>query len=148
MLHEILEVGETYYGQEVDRLRAEAAEAAAEAWTTLKPGDERDGVVSGVQDFGIFVDIGGVQGLVHKSELGWDEGSEPPSKGTKVQVKVISIDPDKERLSLTMKMPGMGPWARVGTEFVEGGSYEGTVTRLTDFGAAAHLCVGHLLALR
>jgi small subunit ribosomal protein S1 len=120
----------------------EAAEAAAEAWTTLKPGDERDGVVSGVQDFGIFVDIGGLQGLVHKSELGWDDGVEPPDRGTKVQVKIISIDAETQRLSLTMKMPGMGPWARVGTEFVEGGSYEGTVTRLTDFGAFVQLAPG------
>jgi small subunit ribosomal protein S1 len=119
-----------------------AAEAAAEAWTTLKNGDERDGVVSGVQDFGIFVDIGGIQGLVHKTELGWDDGTEPPAKGTKVKVKIVSIDPDKQRLSLTMKMPGMGPWARVGTEFVEGGSYEGTVTRLTDFGAFIQLAAG------
>lgn len=121
---------------------AQAAEAAAEAWATLKPGDERDGVISGVQEFGVFVDIGGLQGLVHKSELGWESSAEAPAKGTKVQVKVLSIDPDKERLSLTMKMPGMGPWARVGTEFVEGGSYEGTVTRVADFGAFVQLAPG------
>jgi small subunit ribosomal protein S1 len=120
----------------------EAAEEAAKTWGLLKPGDERDGIVSGIQDFGIFVDIGGLQGLVHKSELGWDDGEEPPARGAKVQVKVISVDPDKERLSLTMKVAGSGPWARMGTEFVVGGTYEGTVTKLAEFGAFVKLAAG------
>jgi len=121
---------------------AEAAEEAAKTWGLLKPGDERDGIISGVQDFGIFVDIGGLQGLVHKSELGWDDGEEPPSRGTKVQVKVLSVDPEKERLSLTMKTSGSGPWARMGTEFVEGGTYDGTVTKIAEFGAFVKLAAG------
>ncbi len=120
----------------------EAVEEAAKAWNLLKPGDERDGIVSGVQDFGIFVDIGGIQGLVHKSELGWDQGAERPNRGAKVQVRVISLDPEKQRLSLTMKVAGAGPWARVGTDFVAGGSYQGKVTRVMEFGAFVALAPG------
>jgi small subunit ribosomal protein S1 len=115
---------------------------AAATWRELKVGDERDGVIAGHQEFGIFVDIGGVQGLVHKSELGWGDENPPPDVGTTVKVQVKSIDPERQRISLTMKDPAHGPWARVGTEFLVGGSYTGTVTRVADYGAFVKLSHG------
>ncbi len=119
-----------------------AAAAAEEAWKTLKVGDERPGTVTGSEAFGVFVDIGGIQGLVHSSELGWDRDSTPPATGSVVQVRILSIDKNTKRISLSMKDPSMGPWARVGTEFNVGTTTEGEVTRITDFGAFVQIAPG------
>jgi small subunit ribosomal protein S1 len=122
--------------------REELAEAAKQIWLDLKVGDQREGVVTGVENFGVFVDVGGVQGLVHASELGWNKDTHPPEKGTPVQVRVLSVDVAKGRISLSMKDPSMGPWARVGTEFQVGSHIEGTVTQVTDFGAFVRIAPG------
>ena len=101
-----------------------------------------EGVVTGVRDFGVFVDIGGIQGLVHVSELSWDSEATPPSRGDRVSVRVLDVDRDANRMSLSMKDPAFAPWNKVGVDFVIGGVYTGSVTRLTDFGAFVKLAPG------
>ena len=121
-------------------LQAEASKAAAAAlWDTLGPGDVKEGVVSSVKDYGVFVDIGGVDGLVHRSEIGWDDNATPPARGDRVRVHVIEVDRAAGRVSLSMKDPSVGPWSRVGTEIVEGNVVSGKVARLTAFGAFVSL---------
>ena len=121
---------------------AQAAEEATQVWDTLKVGDIRDGAVATVQDFGVFIELGGVQGLLHKSELGQGADVTLPAVGDVVTVRVKSIDRAKERISPGLKDEPTGPWAAVGTDFVEGESYTGTVSRIMDFGAFVKLAEG------
>ena len=120
----------------------EAAIAANQAWETLAEGDVTEGTVVSVQDFGVFVDIGGVQGLLHKSEIGLGADVEMPVKGDKVNVRVKSIDKGKDRISLSLKDGSSGPWATAETDFVEGDKYPGTISRVVDFGAFVTLADG------
>ncbi|MEC9391699.1 MAG: S1 RNA-binding domain-containing protein [Myxococcota bacterium] len=120
----------------------EAAEDAENAWTTLSEGDTKEGTVVTVSEFGVFVDIGGVQGLLHKSELGSGADVEMPAKGETLLVRVKSMDRTKDRISLSLNDPAPGPWASVGTDFVEGEKYTGTVSRVVDFGAFVTLAEG------
>ena len=121
---------------------AEAAEAATQAWDTVAEGDVTEGTVVSVQDFGVFVDIGGVEGLLHKSEIGQGPDLEMPAKGDKVNVRVKSIDKGKDRISLSLKDGGSGPWTTAETDFVEGDKYPGTISRVVDFGAFVTLSEG------
>jgi small subunit ribosomal protein S1 len=119
-----------------------AAEVATNAWNSLKEGDTKEGTVVNVSDFGVFVDIGGVEGLLHKSEIGQGPEVEMPAKGETLVVRVKSIDRAKDRISLGLKDGAGGPWASVGTDFVEGEKYTGTVSRVVDFGAFVQLAEG------
>jgi small subunit ribosomal protein S1 len=121
---------------------AAAESEAATTWATLEEGDTRSGVVTGVKDFGAFVDIGGVRGLVPRREFGWGFDSPAPKVGTRVDVRVLSVDRDARRVSLSLRDPGARPWSRVGVDFVEGGRYPAKVSRLTDFGAFVALAPG------
>jgi small subunit ribosomal protein S1 len=121
---------------------AQLAEEASQVWDKLKVGDIKEGAVVTIQDFGVFVELGGVQGLLHKSELGQGADVELPSVGDSVTVRVKSIDRAKERISLGLKDEPTGPWAAVGTDFVEGEAYTGTVSRIMDFGAFVKLAEG------
>jgi len=120
----------------------EAAEAATQAWDTVAEGDVTEGTVVSVQDFGVFVDIGGVQGLLHKTEIGQGPDVEMPAKGDKVNVRVKSIDKGKDRISLSLKDGTAGPWATAETDFIEGDKYPGTISRVVDFGAFVTLSEG------
>jgi small subunit ribosomal protein S1 len=120
----------------------EAADAATQAWDTVAEGDVTEGTVVSVQDFGVFVDIGGVQGLLHKSEIGQGPDLEMPAKGDKVNVRVKSIDKGKDRISLSLKDGTSGPWATAETDFIEGDKYPGTISRVVDFGAFVTLSEG------
>jgi len=120
----------------------QAAEQAVQVWDKLKVGDVQDGTVATVQDFGVFIELGGVQGLLHKSELGQGSDVKLPAVGDVLTVRVKSIDRAKERISLGLKDEPTGPWATVGTDFIEGESYTGTVSRIMDFGAFVKLAEG------
>ncbi|HSX14448.1 MAG TPA: S1 RNA-binding domain-containing protein [Candidatus Saccharimonadales bacterium] len=102
----------------------------------LKVGDEIEGVVTGVVDFGIFVNVDGIEGLVHISEIAWDR-VESPAKyvkvGDSVKAKIISIDRDK--LSLSMKQLQPDPWLKEIAKLKVGDEVEGKITRITPFGA-------------
>lgn len=127
-------------------IQEENVEAQAEnLWATIKPGDEHEGVVRSVQPFGAFVDIGGVDGLVHRSELSWEDVSDPNmvvSRGQRVRVRVLEIDREAKRLSLTLKDNAADPWALLGRDFLQGEVYTATIRRLADFGAFADLAPG------
>ena len=102
----------------------------------MKVGESVTGVATGVVDFGIFVNVDGVEGLVHISEIAWDRVDNPGSYvkvGDKVQAKIISIDRDK--LSLSMKKLLADPWVKDAAEFKVGDEVEGKITRITPFGA-------------
>jgi len=125
--------------QELRRQRK--AKAAAQ----LKVGDILDGTVTHVTGFGLFVDVGIADGLVHRSEITWDKGVNPLTVlqvGDAVRVVVTAIDPDKERISLSIKQLADDPWTRVGTAFALGGTYDAEITRLMAFGAFARIGEG------
>ncbi|NOY27539.1 MAG: S1 RNA-binding domain-containing protein [Oligoflexia bacterium] len=119
-----------------------AEQQAAKLWTTLQPGDQLKGVVTGEKPYGVFVDVGGITGLVHKTELGWDEHQVAPPRGTRVTVRVVQVDIQAGRVSLSMKDQALDPWTRVGTDILVGQVYPGTVMRLTDFGAFIQILPG------
>ena len=108
----------------------------AERFASLKVGDSVTGVVTGVVDFGVFVNVEGIEGLVHISEISWERVSNPSDYvkvGQSIDAKIISID--KERLSLSMKQLTQDPWLDEVEKFKKGEKIEGTVTRITPFGA-------------
>lgn len=108
----------------------------AERFEKLKVGDTVTGVVTGVVDFGAFVNVDGIEGLVHISEISWERVNNPSDYvkvGQKIEAKIISID--KERLSLSMKQLTQDPWLDEVEKFKKGDKVEGTVTRITPFGA-------------
>ena len=102
----------------------------------MKVGDVVKGTATGVVDFGIFVNVDGVEGLVHISEIAWDRVENPSDYvkvGQSVDAKIISIDRDK--LSLSMKQLTPDPWAREIAKYKVGDEVEGKITRITPFGA-------------
>jgi len=121
---------------------AAAESEAATTWASLEEGDTRAGVVTGVKDFGAFVDIGAVRGLVPRREFGWGFDAPAPKVGSRVEVRVIGIDREARRVTLSLRDPGARPWSRVGVDFVEGGRYAAKVARLTEFGAFVALAPG------
>lgn len=126
-------------------IEADIQQREAVFFAEVQPGAKFSGTVVSVQDFGAFVDVDGVQGLVHRSELGWDRHLAPAqqvSVGQSLDVVVLDVDRVKRKLSLSAKDAAASPWTRVGTDFVVGGVYEGTVTGVTDFGAFIQLCPG------
>jgi small subunit ribosomal protein S1 len=108
----------------------------------LEPGEVREGHVISLADFGAFIDIGGADGLVHKSEITWKRIAHPRellTVGQQVQVKVLGVDSERRRISLSMRELESDPWDEIADRFDEGQLVEGTITKLTKFGAFASL---------
>ncbi len=108
----------------------------AERFAELSVGDVVKGVVTGVVDFGVFVNVDGIEGLVHISEISWERVNNPADYvkvGDTIEAKIIAID--KERLSLSMKQLVEDPWLHEVENLKKGDKVEGTVTRITPFGA-------------
>lgn len=108
----------------------------AERFAKLKVGDIISGVVTGVVDFGIFVNIDGIEGLVHISEISWERVGNPSDYvkvGDTIKAKIIAID--KERLSLSIKQMVEDPWISEVSKLKKNSKVEGTITRITPFGA-------------
>src|SRR5882757_8374234 len=106
--------------------------------TTLQKGQVRSGVVSSIVNFGAFVDLGGVDGLVHVSELSWkhiDHPSEVVEVGQEVTVEVLDVDMDRERVSLSLKATQEDPWRQFARTHAIGQIVPGKVTKLVPFGA-------------
>lgn len=115
-------------------------EGLAERFGKLKIGDKVEGVVTGVVDFGVFVNVEGIEGLVHISEISWERVNNPSDyvkNGQAIEAKIISID--KDRLSLSMKQLTQDPWLGEVEKFNPGDKVDGTVTRITPFGAFVQL---------
>jgi small subunit ribosomal protein S1 len=108
----------------------------------LEVGEVRSGHVISLADFGAFVDIGGADGLVHSSEISWKRVSHPSEVlkvGQKVQVKVLSLDRKRKRISLSLRELEADPWEDIVAKFQEGQLILGRITKLTKFGAFASL---------
>jgi small subunit ribosomal protein S1 len=106
----------------------------------LREGEVRSGVVSSLADFGAFVDLGGADGLVHLSELSWNRSVKPSDVlevGQKVDVYVLGVNRERKRIALSLKRLEPEPWSTVESRYYVGQLVEGTVTRLTNFGAFA-----------
>lgn len=104
----------------------------------IKVGDIREGTVSNLTDFGAFIDIGGMDGLVHISDIAYERINKPSDvlkKGQSVRVKVLKIEPGKDRMSLGIKQADPDPWEGVDQEFTVGNQVSGKVTRTAPFGA-------------
>ena len=115
-------------------------EGLAERFQKLAIGDTVTGVVTGVVDFGVFVNVEGIEGLIHISEISWERVNNPSDYvkvGQTIEAKIIAID--KERLSLSMKQLTKDPWLDEVEQFKPSEKVEGTVTRITPFGAFVQL---------
>lgn len=126
-------------------VEAETIEMRKEAFAQLNEGDIVEGTVSRVTNFGAFVDLGGIDGLVHVSELSHNRVKRPADvvkPGDKVEVKILKLDEEAGRLSLSLKATQAGPWEQVEEKAPVGSTVEGTVKRLTDFGAFVELFPG------
>lgn len=111
----------------------------------LSEGQIIEGTVQRLTQFGAFVDVGGVDGLVHVSEIAWnhvDKPSDVVSEGDKVRVKVLKVDPEKGKISLSIKAAAPGPWDSAGDQIKIGDIVTGEVKRLVNFGAFVELLPG------
>ncbi|WP_339319845.1 30S ribosomal protein S1 [Paenibacillus sp. FSL R10-2734] len=111
----------------------------------LSEGQIIEGTVQRLTQFGAFVDVGGVDGLVHVSEIAWNHVEKPSdvvSEGDKVRVKVLKVDPEKGKISLSIKAAAPGPWDSAGGEINIGDVVTGVVKRLVNFGAFVELLPG------
>lgn len=111
----------------------------------LKPGERRKGVVSSVVNFGAFIDLGGMDGLVHVSELSWKHVDHPGTVvqvGDEVDVEVLEVDLSRERISLSLKATQEDPWDAFAREYGDGQIIEGNVTKLVPFGAFVSVADG------
>jgi small subunit ribosomal protein S1 len=123
-------------------LDKERAENKEKLWATLAEGQVHQGVVRSVKDFGAFVDLGGVDGLVHVSEMSWtrvEDATKVLQPGQSVKVKVLRIDREKMKLSLGMKQLEPSPWDDIATKYPVGSVVTGKVTRTAQFGAFVEL---------
>ena len=123
-------------------LMAEEAEKKKHIWETLEVGSIVKGTVRRLADFGAFVDIGGVDGLVHVTDLSWGRVKHPSdvvSVGQEIDVKILNVDPERERISLSYKQTQPRPWTVAADKYPVGSVVEGKVVRITTFGAFVEL---------
>ncbi|MBM6753731.1 30S ribosomal protein S1 [Lactobacillus alvi] len=126
-------------------VKAQHEAVAKKIFSELAAGDVVEGKVARMTNFGAFIDLGGVDGLVHVSEISYDHVDKPSdvlSVGQDVKVKVLSVDPERERISLSIKQTLPGPWDDIEEKAAEGTVLEGTVKRLTSFGAFVEVFPG------
>ena len=126
-------------------VEASAAAARAEVFGKLHVGDIVTGKVARITSFGAFIDLGGVDGLVHLTELSHERNVSPKSVvtvGEEIQVKVLDLNEEEGRVSLSLKATTPGPWDGVEQKLATGDVIEGTVKRLTDFGAFVEVLPG------
>jgi small subunit ribosomal protein S1 len=123
-------------------LEREREELKELTWKALEEGQIRQGVIRSIKDFGAFVDLGGVDGLIHVSDLSWTRVSDVGSVvkvGQEVQVKVLKIDRQTSKVSLGLKQLMPSPWDNIEDRYHRGQFVHGKVTRLMDFGAFVEL---------
>ena len=126
-------------------LEEERREVRQRILDDLEPGKVVDGVISNIVDFGAFVDLNGIDGLIHISELSWSHVNHPSEIleiGQKVRVKVLDIDRDRQRISLGLKQTQADPWARVLESYQQDDVVHGRVTKVVTFGAFVEILQG------
>lgn len=123
-------------------LEESRAEQRAEIVGNMEEGDVRDGVVKNITDYGAFVDLGGIDGLLHVTDMSWKRVNHPSqvvNVGDTVKVQIIKINPDSQRISLGMKQLESDPWDAIESKYVIGTRLTGQVTNITDYGAFVEL---------
>ena len=126
-------------------LEEERKEVREQILGRLQPGQVVEGKISNIVDFGAFVDLEGIDGLIHISELSWSHVNHPSevvSIGDTVRVKVLDIDRERQRISLGLKQTQDDPWQRVLNEYKEGDVVDGKVTKIVAFGAFVQILPG------
>lgn len=120
----------------VEKLEKEAKEK--EAWENIQEGEIYEGTVKNLQDYGAFVEVNGIDGLLHINEIAWTRIKHPSEvlkSGDKINVKIKSVDKENQRLSLSYKATVKSPWAKFLDKYQKGDIVTGVVTRIVDFGA-------------
>jgi len=123
-------------------LEESRAEQRAEIVGNMAEGERRKGVVKNITDYGAFVDLGGIDGLLHVTDMSWKRVSHPSQVvevGQEVEVQIIKINPDTQRISLGMKQLMTDPWDGVSAKYPIGAKLSGRVTNITDYGAFVEL---------
>jgi ribosomal protein S1 len=123
-------------------LEKDREEQREKTWNELAEGQVRTGIVRSIKDFGAFVDLGGVDGLLHVSEMSWnrvERASDIVQPGQSVKVIVLRIDPEKRKVSLGLRQLTPSPWDNIFDRYPPGAVINGKVTRLADFGAFVEL---------
>jgi small subunit ribosomal protein S1 len=123
-------------------LEESRAEQRAELVNQLSEGEIREGVVKNITDYGAFVDLGGIDGLLHVTDMSWRRVSHPSqvlAVGETVKVQIIKINPETQRISLGMKQLQSDPWDGVAAKYPVGARFTGRVTNITDYGAFVEL---------
>src|SRR6188474_1741963 len=123
-------------------LEATRAEQRSEIVARLKEGEVIDGVVKNITDYGAFIDLGGIDGLLHVTDMAWrrvNHPSEIVNVGETVKVQIVRINPETQRISLGMKQLQADPWAGIEAKYPVGTRFKGTVTNITDYGAFVEL---------
>ena len=127
---------------EKDATGSYSAEAREKRLENIKVDDTLDGVVTGIMNFGIFVDLDGIEGLVHISEIAWEKVNHPGDYfqvGSPIQVKVLGIDEDSKKLALSVKQLTDNPWETVEEKYPVGTKVSGKVSKIVPFGAFVNL---------
>jgi len=128
-----------------ERAAQAGSDPAAPGWARLRPGDVCRGTITNLTTFGAFVDLGGVEGLVHISEISWDRVRHPADllqPGQEVDVYVVGVNPQERRIALSLKRLRPDPWAEVESRYRVGEIIEGTVTNVVSFGAFVRVAEG------
>ncbi|MFT3722086.1 MAG: 30S ribosomal protein S1 [Hyphomonadaceae bacterium] len=123
-------------------LEESRAEQRAEIVGNMAEGERRKGVVKNITDYGAFVDLGGIDGLLHVTDMSWKRVSHPSQVvevGQEVEVQIIKINPETQRISLGMKQLMTDPWDGVSAKYPVGAKLKGRVTNITDYGAFVEL---------
>ena len=118
------------------------AEQRADIVARLGEGQVIDGLVKNITDYGAFIDLGGIDGLLHVTDMAWRRVNHPSeilNVGDTVKVQIIRINPDTQRISLGMKQLQSDPWAAIAEKYPVGGKFKGTVTNIADYGAFVEL---------
>jgi small subunit ribosomal protein S1 len=131
-----LVVSHKEYLRDLERKRLE------EIFSKIKIGDLVEGQIKSIVDFGLFVDVGGFEGLVHRSEISWKDLPAPPNTykvGDRVKVKILNVEKEKQRISLSIKQTRPDPWLGIAARYPKDNRVQGTVVAITDFGAFVRL---------
>jgi small subunit ribosomal protein S1 len=121
------------------------AEQRTELVSQLQEGEIREGVVKNITDYGAFVDLGGIDGLLHVTDMSWKRVNHPSqvlAVGDTVKVQIVKINPDTQRISLGMKQLQADPWDGVEAKYPVGAKFMGRITNITDYGAFVELEAG------
>lgn len=123
-------------------LQEERKETEQRLWGTLAKGQEFSGTVKTIKNYGAFIDIGGIDGFLHIGEISWSRINHPSEllkQGQTIDVKILKLDEEKKRISLSMKQMSQNPWATVVDRYQKGTTVSGNVTRTENFGAFVEL---------